>query len=117
MILRSCCPWQGNEVWLVKLEGTGSPEDAALLRGARLLIRRSDRAPPADEDEFYVQVSAAAAPLTPPPTRTGGAPPAPIAQYKAQRRWSCLCGAILITASVAACQLWQRAVVTQHAWR
>ncbi len=56
----------------MKLEGIGSPEEAALLRGARLLIRRSDRAPPQDQDEFYVQVHAAAAPfptLTTFPTR------------------------------------------------
>ncbi len=47
---------QGNEVWLVKLAGTDSPEEADLLRGCKLLIRPTDRAPLEDEDEFYAQV-------------------------------------------------------------
>lgn len=47
---------KGQEVWLVKLEGVDSPEDAALLRGHRLLIPPSARPPLEDEDEFYVQV-------------------------------------------------------------
>ena len=47
---------QGNEVWLVKLEGIDGPEDAEALRNHRLLIRAADRPPLEDEDEFYVQV-------------------------------------------------------------
>ena len=63
----------------MKLEGVGGPEEAALLRGARLLIRRSDRAPLQDRDEFYVQVRAAAAPspghlIFPPAESASGAP-------------------------------------------
>jgi hypothetical protein len=47
---------QGREVWLVKLAGTDSPEEADALRGCKLLIRPTDRPPLADEDEFYAQV-------------------------------------------------------------
>ncbi|PRW59657.1 Ribosome maturation factor [Chlorella sorokiniana] len=46
---------KGNEVWLVKLEGVESPEEAALLRGHSLLIPASARQALEDEDEFYVQ--------------------------------------------------------------
>lgn len=46
---------KGQEIWLVKLEGVDSPEDAALLRGHTLLIPPMLRAPLEDEDEFYVQ--------------------------------------------------------------
>lgn len=46
---------KGNEVWLVKLEGVESPEEAAELRGHTLLIPASAREPLEDEDEFYVQ--------------------------------------------------------------
>lgn len=42
-------------MWLVRLSGTNNPEDARLLRGYRLLIRRRDREPLTDGDEFYVQ--------------------------------------------------------------
>lgn len=44
------------QVWLVKLEGVESPEEAALLRGYSLLIPASARQALEDEDEFYVQV-------------------------------------------------------------
>ena len=44
------------QVWLVKLEGVESPEEAALLRGHSLLIPASARQALEDEDEFYVQV-------------------------------------------------------------
>lgn len=47
---------QGRKVWLVKLEGTDSPEAADALRGCKLLIRPMDRPPLDDEDEFYAQV-------------------------------------------------------------
>ena len=47
---------RGNELWLVKLEGVESPEEAALLRGHTLLIPASAREALQDEDEFYVQV-------------------------------------------------------------
>ena len=47
---------RGNELWLVKLEGVESPEEAALLRGHTLLIPASAREALEDEDEFYVQV-------------------------------------------------------------
>lgn len=43
-------------MWLVKLEGVDSPEEAAELRGHTLLIPASAREPLEDEDEFYVQV-------------------------------------------------------------
>lgn len=46
---------KGNDVWLVRLSGTNTPEEAKLLRGHRLLIRKSDRKPLTDEDEFYAQ--------------------------------------------------------------
>lgn len=45
-----------EQVWLVKLEGVESPEEAALLRGHSLLIPASARQALEDEDEFYVQV-------------------------------------------------------------
>lgn len=51
-----CTPPQGNEVWIVKLEGIDTPEDARLLRGHSLLIPPSARGELEDEDEFYVQV-------------------------------------------------------------
>lgn len=52
-----CGLWvQGNEAWIVKLEGVESPEEAALLRGHALLIPASAREELEDEDEFYVQV-------------------------------------------------------------
>lgn len=47
-----------GQVWLVKLEGVESPEEAALLRGHSLLIPASARQALEDEDEFYVQVGA-----------------------------------------------------------
>ena len=47
---------QGNEIWLVKLVGVDSPEDADALRGHALLVRADDRPPLEDADEFYVQV-------------------------------------------------------------
>lgn len=47
-----------SQVWLVKLEGVESPEEAAELRGHTLLIPASAREPLEDEDEFYVQVGA-----------------------------------------------------------
>lgn len=46
---------KGREVWLVKIEGIETPEDAAEIRGQRLLIPQSSRPPLQDEDEFYVQ--------------------------------------------------------------
>jgi len=46
---------QGREVWLVKLKGVESPEEATLLRGRTLLIPSSAREPLDDDDEFYVQ--------------------------------------------------------------
>ena len=46
---------QGREVWLVKLEGIDSPEEAATVRGHTLLIPASARNALDDEDEFYVQ--------------------------------------------------------------
>lgn len=46
---------QGNEAWLVKLEDVNTPEAAAALRGARLLVRAMDRPPTGDADVFYVQ--------------------------------------------------------------
>ncbi|GAB4821962.1 hypothetical protein N2152v2_009008 [Parachlorella kessleri] len=46
---------KGNEVWIVKLEGVESPEEAQLLRGHSLLIPATARKALADEDEFYVQ--------------------------------------------------------------
>jgi hypothetical protein len=45
-------------VWIVKLEGVESPEEARLLRGHSLLIPATARAQLEDEDEFYVQVGA-----------------------------------------------------------
>lgn len=52
-----CCPAPPSpQVWLVKLEGVESPEEAALLRGYSLLIPASARQALEDEDEFYVQV-------------------------------------------------------------
>lgn len=53
-------PPQGREVWLVKLAGVDSPEEAALLRGHVLLVPPSARRALEDEDEFYVQVRRAA---------------------------------------------------------
>ena len=54
---RHCvCHLQGNEVWLVKLAGVDSPEDADALRGHALLVRADERPPLEDDDEFYVQV-------------------------------------------------------------
>ena len=47
---------QGRDVWLVKLAGTDSPEEADALKGCKLLIRPVDRPPLEDEDEFYAQV-------------------------------------------------------------
>jgi 16S rRNA processing protein RimM len=47
---------QGNEIWLVKLAGVDSPEDADALRGHALLVRADERPPLEDADEFYVQV-------------------------------------------------------------
>lgn len=46
---------KGREVWLVKLAGINTPEDAAQMRGHRLLIPSRARPPLEDEDEFYVQ--------------------------------------------------------------
>ena len=46
---------QGRDVWLVKLAGTDSPEEADALKGCKLLIRPVDRPPLEDEDEFYAQ--------------------------------------------------------------
>lgn len=46
---------KGREVWLVKLQGVESPEEAAMLRGHFILITATERQPLEDEDEFYVQ--------------------------------------------------------------
>ena len=46
---------KGQEIWLVKLEGVDSPEEAELLRGHRLLIPAAARPALEDGDEFYVQ--------------------------------------------------------------
>jgi 16S rRNA processing protein RimM len=47
--------YKGRELWIVKLEGIDSPEEAQLVRGHVLLIPAADRAPLDDDDEFYVQ--------------------------------------------------------------
>lgn len=47
--------FKGREVWIVKLEGIDSPEEAELYRNHVLLIPAADREPLDDEDEFYVQ--------------------------------------------------------------
>lgn len=50
--------YKGHKVWLVKIKGVNSPEEAELLRNASLCIRDIDREPDEDledEDEFYVQ--------------------------------------------------------------
>ena len=47
--------YKGRELWIVKLEGIDSPEEASLVRGHVLLIPAADRDPLEDEDEFYVQ--------------------------------------------------------------
>lgn len=46
---------KGREVWLVKLQGIDSPEEASLIRGYTILIPATEREPLEDEDEFYVQ--------------------------------------------------------------
>ena len=46
---------KGREVWLVKLQGVETPEEAAGLRGHFILIAATERPPLEDEDEFYVQ--------------------------------------------------------------
>lgn len=47
--------YKGRELWIVKLEGIDSPEEAQLVRGHVLLIPSATRDPLDDEDEFYVQ--------------------------------------------------------------
>jgi 16S rRNA processing protein RimM len=47
--------YKGRELWIVKLEGIDSPEEAQLVRGHVLLIPAAARDPLDDEDEFYVQ--------------------------------------------------------------
>lgn len=47
--------FKGRELWIVKLEGIDSPEEAELYRNHLLLIPAADREPLDDEDEFYVQ--------------------------------------------------------------
>jgi ribosomal 30S subunit maturation factor RimM len=46
---------QGKAVWLVKLKGINTPEQAAGLNKHSLLIQSVQRPPLSDQDEFYVQ--------------------------------------------------------------
>lgn len=47
--------YKGRELWIVKLGGIDSPEEAQLVRGHVLLIPAAARDPLDDDDEFYVQ--------------------------------------------------------------
>ena len=44
---------QGHDIWLMRVEGITSPEQASTLRNHRLLMLLSDCPDLADDDEFY----------------------------------------------------------------
>ena len=46
---------QGHEIWLVRVAGVTSPEQAGALRNHRLLMLTSDCHELEDQDEFYSQ--------------------------------------------------------------
>jgi 16S rRNA processing protein RimM len=47
--------YKGREVWIVKIKGINSPEEAQAIRGYTLMVHESVRDDLDDEDEFYVQ--------------------------------------------------------------
>jgi len=47
--------YKGREVWIVKLKGVNTPEEAQVIRGHALLVHESVRDTLDDEDEFYIQ--------------------------------------------------------------
>lgn len=47
--------YKGREVWIVKIKGINSPEEAQSIRGYTLMVHESVRDDLDDEDEFYVQ--------------------------------------------------------------
>lgn len=47
--------YKGREVWIVKLKGINTPEEAQTIHGHTLLVHESVRDELDDEDEFYIQ--------------------------------------------------------------
>lgn len=47
--------YKGREVWIVKLKGINTPEEAQTIHGHTLMVHESVREDLDDEDEFYVQ--------------------------------------------------------------
>lgn len=47
--------YKGREVWIVKLKGINTPEEAKIIHGHTLLVHESVRDELDDEDEFYIQ--------------------------------------------------------------
>ena len=46
---------QGKEVWLVKLKGVDTPEEAEAYKAQCLMMSANDRPTLNDDEEFYVQ--------------------------------------------------------------
>lgn len=47
--------YKGREVWIVKIKGINSPEEAQEIRGYTLMVHESVREELEDDDEFYIQ--------------------------------------------------------------
>lgn len=47
--------YKGREVWIVKIKGINSPEEAQEIRGYSLMVHESVREELEDDDEFYIQ--------------------------------------------------------------
>ena len=47
--------YKGREVWIVKIKGINSPEEAQDIRGYTLMVHESVREELDDDDEFYIQ--------------------------------------------------------------